>query len=86
MIKKNIFIASSLLFVASTKLVLADSTITAIPPKLQIEATPGDIIKTNIKVRNDSETSQIYSIYVNDFIVNDESGTPVPISENITSK
>lgn len=84
--KKNIFILTVALFASTTQTASADSTITAIPPRLQIEASPGEVVKTSIKVRNESENSQIYSIYVNDFIVNDESGTPIPISENITSK
>lgn len=86
MSKRFFFLIITIFLGTTAKTVLADSIITAIPPKLQIEASPGEIIKTSIKVRNDSETSQIYSINVNDFIVDSESGTPIPISENITSK
>ncbi len=62
------------------------STITAIPPRLILNASPGETIKTTVKVRNESTTSQNYSIYVNDFIVDEDSNTPIPISENITSR
>lgn len=75
-----------ILFLFSVAEVSASSTITAIPPRVILEAAPGEVIKTTIKVRNDSETSQNYTVYVNDFVVNDLDGTPIPISENITSK
>lgn len=64
----------------------ATSTITAIPPRLQINASAGETIKSTIKVRNDSETQQYYSIFVNDFVVDSQTNTPIPISENITSR
>ncbi len=80
-----ILIFSLFLFLFSTP-TFAESTITAIPPRLQIEAKPGETIRATLKVRNDSEISQNYTVFVNDFIVDDLSGTPIPISENITSK
>ncbi len=64
----------------------ATSTITAIPPRLQLNAQAGETIKSTIKVRNDSETQQYYSIFVNDFIVDSQTNTPIPISENLTSR
>lgn len=66
--------------------VFASSTITAIPPKLEIEAKPGDTIRSTLRVRNDSEVSQIYTISLDDFIVTDNLGTPIPISENLSSR
>ncbi len=73
-----------LLFANQTE--AATSTITAIPPRLQIEASPGETIKKIIKVRNDTEDQQYFSIFVNDFIVDSQTNTPIPISENITSR
>jgi len=73
----------SLLFVNQTN--AATSTITAIPPRLQLNASPGETIKSTLKVRNDSENQQYFSIYVNDFVVDSQTNTPIPISENITS-
>jgi len=78
--------AATLGLLLSPPMAFASSTITAIPPRLQLEAKPGETLRATIKVRNDSEISQSYTVYVNDFIVNDESGTPIPISENITGK
>lgn len=64
----------------------ATSTITAIPPRLQLDAAPGETIRSTLKVRNDSETQQNYSIFIDDFIVDSQTNTPIPISENITSR
>jgi hypothetical protein len=83
--KVFIFLALLILFSKST-FAAASSTITAIPPRLELKGNPGDIIKTTLKVRNDSDSSQNYTVFVDDFIVNDLLGTPVPLSENISSK
>lgn len=64
----------------------ANSTITAIPPRLEIEAEPGETIRQTIKVRNDTNSQQNFTVTVNDFIVDQETNTPIPLSENITSR
>jgi len=86
MIKKILILGALIFLFSKNTLAAATSTITAIPPRLVLKGDPGDIIKTTLKVRNDSETSQNYTVYVDDFIVNDLLGTPVPLSENISSK
>ncbi len=64
----------------------AQSIITAIPPRIELAGDPGEVITTQIKVRNDSENSEIYSIYVDDFIVIDTIGTPIPVSSSLSSR
>ncbi len=76
----------SLFTFAKSSYAAASSAITAIPPRLELKGNPGEIIKTTLKVRNESEVSQNYSVYVDDFVVNDLLGTPVPLSENVSSK
>lgn len=77
---------TTLFFLTSFTNVFAASTISAIPPRLELQASPGETIRTTLKVRNGMETSQNFTVYVDDFIVNDLQGTPIPLSENISSK
>lgn len=64
----------------------ANSTITAIPPRLEIEAEPGETIKSVLKVRNDTGTQQNFTVNIEDFIVDQKTNTPIPLSENVTSR
>lgn len=64
----------------------ASSTITAIPPRLMITGTPGQTIVSDLKVRNDSKTPQTYLVAIDDFIVLDQIGTPVPVSSSVSSR
>lgn len=57
----------------------AQSIITAIPPRLVVSGKPGETISAQLKVRNDSEEAQNYTVSVEDFIVYDTQGTPVPV-------
>lgn len=80
------FFLVSFLLVLIPKNALAVSSITAIPPRLELKANPGETIKSTLKVRNDSEVSQNYTIFIDDFIVDDLYGTPIPISSTISNK
>ncbi len=60
----------------------AQSVITAIPPRLVLSGKPGEIISAQLKVRNDSEQAQNYTVSVQDFIVYDTQGTPVPVIQS----
>ena len=77
-----------ILFSLSTNLTYAQnsSIITAIPPRLELEIKPGQTIKTQLKVRNETSTTQIYSVNVTDFIVSDDIGTPIPVTEKIAGR
>lgn len=55
------------------------SSMTAIPPRLDITADPGDMVVEELKIRNDSDTTETYSVAVQDFIVSDSKGTPIPV-------
>lgn len=65
-------------------------TLTAIPPRLgenfQLTGAPGDTIQTSIQVVN--ETSQPVPIQteVEDFIVDEDGSTPIPIQEETSSR
>ncbi len=56
--------------------------LTTIPPRLEIEGNPGDVITKTIRIRNESSATKILSTSVKDFVVLDEKGTPIRI-ENL---
>lgn len=60
--------------------VRAASTIVAIPPRLVLSGEPGETITAQLKVVNDSDTHQNFTVAVEDFIVYDTQGTPIPVS------
>lgn len=84
----SIFILFLLVILAQAGIhpVLADSIITAIPPRLVLQGDPGKTLTAELKVRNDSEVSQIYTVAVDDFIVVDKIGTPIPVSSAVSSR
>lgn len=61
--------------------------LSAIPPRLEITIKPGETITKTIKVRNESKLEKIISTNIKDFIVVDDSGTPVQIdSKDISNR
>lgn len=66
--------------------VMADMTITAIPPRVDLKADPGQTITTEVKVRNGSNFTQNFGIEVSDFIVVDKIGTPLPVNGKINPR
>ena len=81
-----LFVFSILFFLVSPRLTLAQSTIgvSAIPPRLELVAKPGETISHEIKVRNDSETDRDLVITIKDFIVSDDAGTPIAVDTSFT--
>jgi len=53
---------------------------TAIPTRVDVIADPGQTVTAEVKLRNDSPVYQMYSIFIDDFIVSDALGTPIPVS------
>lgn len=64
----------------------AQGVITAIPPRLDLKTDAGKTITADIKVRNDADISQLFTIDVQDFIVVDSIGTPIPVSSTTGSR
>ena len=77
----SLFLGFSLLALKFVPLALAQSALglSAIPPRLEIEVNPGQVINKTIKVRNESRIEKIISTTVRDFIVTDDLGTPVQL-------
>lgn len=61
--------------------------LSAIPPRLEITVKPGQSVTKTIKVRNESKVEKTISTMVKDFIVVDDSGTPVQVdSKDISNR
>lgn len=57
------------------------NTMTVIPPRLEISAKPGEIVKKTIQFRNESEETAYLSVSVKDFLVKTDNGQPEFVSE-----
>jgi len=87
---KTILLALSLIIgnLTFSKTALAQSALglTAIPPRLEITAKPGQIQTKTIKIRNESRSEKTISTSVRDFIVIDDLGTPSQIEDTDQSQ
>jgi hypothetical protein len=61
-------------------------SVTAIPPRLELEALPGATIQESLRVRNETATDQVFTVAVQDFIVIDRQGTPLAVSEKVSGR
>lgn len=61
-------------------------TITAIPPRLELEALPGATLQETIKVRNESAGEMAFDVKATDFIVNNNQGTPIAVDEAVSGR
>ncbi len=61
-------------------------SITAIPPRLELSALPGATLQETVKFRNDSPTDMTVAVVTADFIVNDNQGTPIAVSETVSGR
>ncbi|MEI8068061.1 MAG: hypothetical protein WCG91_03925 [Candidatus Shapirobacteria bacterium] len=81
-IKQSRFIFLLILtFPLVTNRVMAQNVVgtSAIPPRVEISAKPGDVKSEVIKIRNEANNDQNFTTSVADFIVNDSKGTPIKI-------
>lgn len=63
-----------------------DSSITAIPPRLEIKVKPGTTIQKAIKIRNESKEVQYLESLSEDFIVDRDGKTPIPVNETVSDR
>jgi len=56
--------------------------LSAIPPRLEVTINPGESVTQTIKVRNESKVDKIISTQIKDFIVVDDTGTPVQVDSS----
>ncbi|HOX96672.1 MAG TPA: hypothetical protein PLI45_04825 [Candidatus Woesebacteria bacterium] len=87
--KTNILLSSlitSLSFIFLASPVHSQMSITAIPPKVELKGDPGQTLTATLKVRNGSSETQSFTVSVEDFIVIDNIGTPIPITTKINNR
>jgi len=61
-------------------------SMTAIPPKVELKGNPGQTLNATLKIRNDSTSTQNFDITVEDFVVIDSIGTPIPVTTKATNR
>ncbi|MFA7300690.1 MAG: hypothetical protein WC069_00030 [Candidatus Shapirobacteria bacterium] len=84
--KKYIILSLFLLLLSNNKIFAQSSLgLSAIPPRLEIIILPGQTITKTIKVRNESKVEKVISTTIKDFIVVDDSGTPVQVDNKDVS-
>lgn len=67
--------------------VRADEMIlTAIPPKVELKGDPGQTLTATLKIRNDSTETKYFAVNVEDFVVVDKIGTPIPVKSSTNNR
>ncbi|PWU22795.1 hypothetical protein C5B42_05100 [Candidatus Cerribacteria bacterium 'Amazon FNV 2010 28 9'] len=59
---------------------------TAIPTRLEVSANPGDVIQKTIKVHNETDQTEFFETTAEDFIVQTDGKTPIPVTEQISAR
>lgn len=88
-IKNTITISTLLLLLATGYSLFLNSvkaqsvvSVTAIPPRLEINVEADSSTTQTIKVRNESNEEKIINTKTSDFVVNDNKGTPIKVDTN----
>lgn len=76
----------SLSFLTAHTTYAQTSSLTVIPPRLELTSDPGKVIQTQVQLKNETDSTLYYAVRVDNFIVSDEQGTPIPIPDTITSR
>ena len=82
LIQSSLILASCFLLLASPSVAQYTTGLSAMPPRLEITVAPGKLVTKEIKVRNESNVVKLVTTSSSDFIVTDDKGTPIQISEN----
>lgn len=59
---------------------------TAIPPRLEIRAKPGEFVQKTVQFRNEGDTTAYLTILTKDFIVKDTAGTPEFVTSLVSGR
>ncbi|MBU0576835.1 DUF916 domain-containing protein [Patescibacteria group bacterium] len=83
-----LFLSSQIIFAQSAA--LAESSLTAIPPRLgedlSLKVKPGEKIQTSVRVRNGSSETLTVQSLAQDFIVDLNGETPTPINDQTSNR
>jgi hypothetical protein len=70
--------------------VITSSGLAAIPPRAgedgSLSAKPGETIQTDIKVKNSSEQAMTINSFAQDFIVDEDGRTPIPVEQEVSNR
>lgn len=75
-----IFLATFSLLLPSKSFAQNSLGMSAIPPRLEVTAKPGEVITKEIKIRNESKNEKFINTTSQDFIITDDLGTPLQIT------
>lgn len=87
--KTKTLLAIALIFTALLAVPQAKAqtmSMTAIPPKVELKGNPGQTLKASLKIKNDSDQTQNYLVTLDDFIVVDSKGTPIPVTASVSNR
>lgn len=73
-------------FVFKTTIHASDVSLVVSPPRIDLEGKPGDTLQQTVKITNNGEQEIILQSLVADFIVNDDAGTPIKVSESASGR
>ncbi len=60
--------------------------VTVSPPRLEFKVKPGSVIQKAIKVHNGGDSELGLAVKVQDFIVSDDRGTPIPVKAKVARR
>jgi hypothetical protein len=86
--KKFVFLLSTIYYLLSTATPIKAQEVSLVvsPPRIDLVGQPGEVLQKNVKVTNNSEQELILKVFVTDFIVQDDLGTPIKVSSAVSGK
>ncbi len=83
-----IFVLFSVFCLLNSKPSLAQlvTKLEAIPPRLELTVEKGEAAYSVLKVRNGGDSEQAVVVKIQDFVVQDDKGTPVPVEEQVSGR
>lgn len=86
LIKYCLFIGAWLLVILATPSTIHATSLIVSPPRIDLEGKPGDVLQQTIKITNAGDKDIVVSGKIADFIVQDNSGTPIQITTAASGK
>ncbi len=82
-----LLVAGGWLLTASSPVTAQQITkLTAIPPRLELKVDPGETKQDVLRLRNNGDSEMAVEIKVEDFVVSDSKGTPVPVDKKVSGR
>ena len=78
----TIILTFAFLILNSTKLAKGQVSLVVSPPKVDLKLNPGETAQQALKITNQTDQPITVKLYVQDFIVQDDQGTPVKVTQD----